>query len=150
MNSRLSGQAAGLRNEPFVAQLQTLYRGTTADHFDGSFIQGVLNPDYQQQLRQTMQQLPAGQRESVTSSFEHFLFAAKVGYSNATGGVFLVASLLMLVALVLVFFLPEIPLRKSDQPAAENIGKEPEDEFAQRDGERVPEFLAAKNRRGAI
>jgi hypothetical protein len=39
----------------------------------------------------------------------------------------------MLIALIIVFFLPEIPLRKSDKPALETEGIILQDELGQQD-----------------
>jgi hypothetical protein len=64
--------------------------------------------------------------------------AAKVSFSEAINNVFLVAGFLMLVALVIVLFLPEVPLRKSDRPVIEEAGVLLEDELGQSDEDCQP------------
>jgi hypothetical protein len=115
MNSRLTAQMNHLQNEPFVAQLKQFDTSNTASQFDGSFIQTVLNRDGQQHIRDMLSKVPAPYRPSALNNFNHFIRSAKVSFSDAVDGVFLVAACLMIVALIVVFFLPEIPLRKSER-----------------------------------
>ncbi|HET7898929.1 MAG TPA: hypothetical protein VFL47_14690, partial [Flavisolibacter sp.] len=131
MNSRLTSQMGKLRGEPFVGQLQQLTANKPGSHFDASMIQTVLNPESQAHIKSMIAQLPATVQPAANGNFLHFLDTTKAVYSNAIDSVFILAGCLMTAALVVVFFLPEVPLRKSDVPAMEEMGQILEDELAQ-------------------
>jgi EmrB/QacA subfamily drug resistance transporter len=145
MNSRLTAQMNHLQNEPFVAQLKQFDTSNTASHFDGSFIQTVLNRDGQQHIRDMLSKVPAPYRPSALNNFNHFIGSSKVSFSDAVDGVFLVAACLMIVALIVVFFLPEIPLRKSERSAMEEAGMMLEDQLGNADDDCQPRIQAASD-----
>ncbi|HEU4633604.1 MAG TPA: hypothetical protein VFS22_06450, partial [Flavisolibacter sp.] len=148
MNHRLTVQTDQLQNEPFAAQMNQLGLGASGSHFDGTFIQSVLNQENQQHIRELFSKVPAAYRPQVVSDFDHFVTSAKVAFSDAIDSVFLVAACLMMVALLIVFFLPQIPLRKSERPAMEEAGVVLEDEFGHSDKENQPRIMAARTERG--
>lgn len=135
MNSRLTSQMGGLQQEPFVAQLQQLTAGKPDSHFDASMIQTVLNPESQAHINGLIASLPASAQPVARENFVHFLNTTKVIYSDAIDSVFILAACLMAVALLVVFFLPEVPLRKSDVPAMEEMGLILEDELGHNEKE---------------
>lgn len=147
MNSRLTDQTGQLQNEPFVVQMNRLGMGASGSHFDGTFIQSVLNQENQQHIREMFSRIPAASRSQAASNFDEFVRSAKIAFSDAIDGVFLVAGCLMLVALIVVFFLPEIPLRRSDRPAMEEAGVVLEDEFGHSDKDNQPRMMAANTQR---
>jgi EmrB/QacA subfamily drug resistance transporter len=132
MNSRLTVHMDRLQNEPFVAEMKQ-FDGTGSSHFDGSFIQGVLNQSNQEHIRAAISKIPASMQPEVTKDFKQFLSSAKIAFSDAIDNVFIVAGCLMLIAFIAVLFLPEVPLRKSNRPVMEEIGVEFEDEMAHND-----------------
>lgn len=141
MNSRLSARAGALAKEPFVQQMQQLHLNGGSDHFDGTMIQAVLNQDNQQHIRELLSNVPAEMRPQVNDNFNQFIQTAKITFSHAVDGVFLVAACLMCVALVFVFFLPELPLRKAEHPAMEETALLLEDELGQSDKESQPRAM---------
>jgi EmrB/QacA subfamily drug resistance transporter len=143
MNSQLTKQMNGLQNEPFIAEVKQFDLDNTISHFDGSFIQSVLNRDNQEHIRDILQKIPEAYRTGTTTDFNQFIAAAKVSFSEAINNVFLVAGFLMLVALVIVLFLPEVPLRKSDRPVMEEAGVLLEDELGQSDEDCQPRVQTA-------
>jgi EmrB/QacA subfamily drug resistance transporter len=147
MNSRLTAQMKTLENEPFVAQLKQFDSGNRASHFDGSFIQTVLNQNGQQHINDMLSKVPAPYHQAAVNNFQHFVASAKTAYSHAVDSVFLFAAFLMVAALIIVFFLPEIPLRKSTRPAAEEAGIILEDELGNADNDCQPRMQAASNKR---
>ena len=54
--------------------------------------------------------------------------------------VFIIATVIMAIALVVVFFLPEIKLRRTNQNAIEESGFELEGELSQSDSDNEPEL----------
>lgn len=138
MNSRLTAQMDHLQNEPFVAQLKQFDRSNTISHFDGSFIQTVLNQEGQKHIREMLDKVPVPYHETAMNNFNQFIASAKISFSDAVDWVFLVAAFLMIIAFIVVFFLPEIPLRKTERPAMEEAGIMLEDEFGNADDEYQP------------
>lgn len=140
MNSRLTAQMKVLESEPFVAQMQQFspIAHNLKGELNGSIIQGVLNPDNQEYIRSMIDKVPYPSKVVIASSFNHFIAASKAAFSDAVDNVFLIAGCLMAVALIIVFFLPEVPLRKADRPAMEETGVMLEDELGQSDDESQP------------
>jgi EmrB/QacA subfamily drug resistance transporter len=138
MNSQLTKQMNNLQNEPFLAEIKQFDKGNTVSHFDGSFIQSVLNREGQGHIRDMLQKIPEAYRSGTTTDFNHFVAAAKIAFSKAVDNVFLVAGCLMLVSLMIVLFLPEIPLRKSDRPVMEEAGVLLDDELGHSDEDCQP------------
>ncbi|WP_276134735.1 MDR family MFS transporter [Polluticoccus soli] len=138
MNSKLTEQASMLRSDPFVAQMKQLNTSGSGSHFDGTMLQSVLNQTNQEHIKQMLAKVPPNMQQQVYSNFEHFIGLAKVAFSAAVDSVFFVAACLMLVALIVVFFLPEIPLLKAKHPIVEEAGIMLEDEFGQSDDEAQP------------
>jgi EmrB/QacA subfamily drug resistance transporter len=132
MNARLSKEIAGLKDEPFVVTMSQMPVVKGVQHSGGSLIQEVLNPSAQQAIRASLQHSPQNS-VSALADFDKFIVSSKQAFSSAVDQVFIVAAILMAVALINVLFLPEIPLRKSDKPALETEGMVLQDEFGQRD-----------------
>ena len=147
MNSRLTKQMQALQSEPFVTAMKSFGAGKTQGHFDGSFIQAVLNPEKQQQIKGLISKLPAASQSRAITDFNHFIASSKLAFSHAINNVFLAAACFMCVALVLVLFLPQIPLRSSDRPAMEEAGVLLEDELAQSDKDCQPRWEAAAHKK---
>jgi hypothetical protein len=103
--------------------------GQEGNHFDPTMIQSVLNPENQQHFRDMFASIPTSVRPAVIDNFNHFLASSKVVYSHAIDSVFFTAGWLMVAALIIVFFLPEVELRKTDKPAFEEAGVMLEDEL---------------------
>ncbi|HEX8315672.1 MAG TPA: MFS transporter, partial [Flavisolibacter sp.] len=133
MNYKLTQQAAAVQQEPFVAQMQQYGIGQEGNHFDPTMIQSVLNPENQQHFRDMFASIPNNVRPTVIDNFNHFLASSKVVYSHAIDSVFFTAGWLMVAALIIVFFLPEVELRKTDKPAFEEAGIMLEDELGNAD-----------------
>ncbi len=140
MNSRLTAQMKVLQDEPFVAQLQRFSQEShnLKGELNGSIIQGVLIPESQGQIRGMIEKLPGPSKNVVLGNFDHFISSSRAAFSDAVDSVFLVAGCLMIVSLVIVFFLPEVPLRKAERPVMEEAGVILEDELGQSDDENQP------------
>lgn len=145
MNSRLTFEMQSLQNEPFIALMQKI-NPAKAQQLDGSIIQTVLNPDNQHRIQAILAQIPPEQRAVASNSFDAFLEAAKVAFTRAIDNVFLIGAVLMAAALIVVFFLPEIPLRKSDRPITEDVGITLEEEWGQADDENQPKVKSRFSR----
>jgi EmrB/QacA subfamily drug resistance transporter len=138
MNSRLTTQMEYLKNDPFVVQLAQLNPGNKTNTINGSIIQGMLNPENQEHIRTMITKLPSPAQANASSGFTHFINASKIAFSGAIDNVFLVAGFLMSASLIIVFFLPEVPLRKAEHTAMQEAGVMLEDELGQSDDENQP------------
>ncbi|HUC20248.1 MAG TPA: MDR family MFS transporter [Candidatus Polarisedimenticolaceae bacterium] len=80
---------------------------------DPNTLQGLLIPEAQDKIRGSFATLPQPAREETTSSFNSFIASAKNIFAESVNRVFLIGSLVALAALMVTFFLKEIPLRGS-------------------------------------
>jgi EmrB/QacA subfamily drug resistance transporter len=139
MNSQLASHLPNIANEPFVTTLKQLSPNSPIGNVDANTIQNLLNPAGQSQIRALLAQAPAPQQAPLIASFEHFLDAIKTAFSASLDHVFIIATILMGTALVIVLFLPEISLRR-EQGAAVQTGEEPHPEPGTLNAENEPEL----------
>ena len=118
MNSQLSSQLTNIQNDPFVATLKQLDPAALTK-IDVNTIQGFLSVDGQAQIRGMIAEAPQAMQSQLSASFDHFLDTIKIAFSHSIDHVYIISAILMFVALVLVFFLPQIPLRKGRRSASE-------------------------------
>lgn len=118
MNSQLSSQLTNIQNDPFVATLKQLDPAALTK-IDVNTIQGFLSVDGQAQIRGMIAEAPQAMQSQLSASFAHFLDTIKTAFSHSIDHVYIISAILMFVALVLVFFLPQIPLRKGRHSASE-------------------------------
>jgi flagellar biosynthesis protein FlhB len=78
-------------------------------------------------------QAPQTIQGQLASSFGHFLNAIKTAFSSSLDHIFLISTILMAIALVVVFFLPEIKLRKTRQMDVTEVGTEPQEQIGKPD-----------------
>jgi len=123
MNSQLSSQLTNIRNDPFVATLRQLDPAALTK-IDVNTIQGFLSVDGQAQIKGMIAEAPQAMQGQLSASFAHFLDTIKTAFSHSVDHVYFISAILMFVALVLVFFLPQIPLRKGKRSPVEEA--EPE------------------------
>jgi EmrB/QacA subfamily drug resistance transporter len=115
MNGQLSSRLASVQNDPSLATIQQLIPGSAMSKIDGNTIQGLLSNSGQAQMRALLAKVPPDVLSQVTAGFEHFLGLVKTAFSLSLAHLFLVSTIVMAVALVVVLFLPEIPLRRSNK-----------------------------------
>lgn len=139
MNSQLAGRLANIQNEPFVATLKQLTPGQTAN-IDANAIQGLLSAQGQAAVRGMLAKAPATAQVQLTASFNHFLETVKAAFSSSLDYVFLIGTLLMGVAVVVVLFLPEIELRSTSQSSIVEAGMELEAEMGQAEPKDEPKL----------
>jgi hypothetical protein len=119
MTSQLTSRLSGMSSDPFVTMMEEINPGLALDKMDANTIQGFLTPDGQAQIQQMLAQAPADMQSQLAGGFAHFLETIKIAFSNSMNHTFIVGTILMAIALAAIFFLPEIKLRKSNQPALE-------------------------------
>ena len=117
MNSQLASRLANIANDPFVTTIKRLSPGAAVGKLDANAIQGLLSTDGQTQVRTMLAQAPEPLHSQLIASFENFLNSIKSAFSSSMAQVFIIATILMGVAFIVVLFLPEIPLRRTTQRA---------------------------------
>ena len=139
MNNQLTGQLSNIQNDPFVAMLKQLNPAAASTKIDVNTIQGYLSPEGQSQIKAMIAKAPQASQGQLLDSFNHFLSVSKNALSYSMDHVFVIATIFMFVALVLVFFLPQITLRKSKHTALEEAELEIGEELgAQSDSKHAP------------
>jgi len=134
MNSQLAQRLTDIGSDPFVATIRQADPNTPLANIDNNSVQAILNPSTQSQITQQLSQLPPAMHEQAMQSFSHFVDVIKLAFTQSVDHIYIVTMALMAVALVAVFFLPEVPLRRAAaRPVLEEVGIELEEEFAQGD-----------------
>lgn len=140
LNSQLTKQFASIGQEPFLQTLQQTGIKLPFTSFNANALQGLLVPDGQKAIVDMLSKAPAALQAQLMTSFDHFLTAIKIGFSNSISQVFLVGAILMFAAFIIVFFLPVITLRKTQKSAFVEAGQELEAELGQSDSENEPDL----------
>ncbi|KSV18909.1 multidrug MFS transporter [Dehalococcoides mccartyi] len=138
MNAKLASQLTDLANEPFVELMGQLNPGGTPTTIDGNTIQAFLSTDGQNQIYQLISQAPAAIQDQLTTAFNHFLVTLKTAFSTSIDQVYLIGAIFMFIALVVVFFLPQITLRKTNHSSLEEAGVRLEIQLGQADKKNEP------------
>ncbi|MFH1562890.1 MAG: MDR family MFS transporter [Nitrospirota bacterium] len=138
MNSQLANRLSNLEQEPFVAMMKNIGSTDIFSKIDSNTVQNLLNPDSQAQIRAMFAHSPQSLQSQLSTNFDHFLNAIKIAFSHSIDSLFIVSTILMFMAFIVVLFLPQIPLRKTNRPALEEIGLELEAEFGQADIKHEP------------
>ena len=114
LNSRLS---SALTANVSPQLRQTLAQGPTHGQINA---QALINPATTQALQASFAKIPGG-----AQLFAQFITALKLSLSSAVQQVFMIGFVVVAVAAVICFFLPEIPLRRTHQPVAADAAVEP-------------------------
>ena len=115
LNNTLTHKTASLASNSFVQaspKLQPLSAEKT---------QGLLSQMAQHATLEALAKVPGASGEAIRHSYIALINGAKVAFASSVAEVFLIGSAISALALVLTFFLPEIPLRKSDHSSSEDI-----------------------------
>jgi len=123
MNSQLASQMATVANEPFVAMLKK----TQPDHafeMNSKTVQTLLNPQAQAQMNIMIHTAPKPMQATMYQNFGHFLQTIKIAFSSSLDHLFFISSGIMALGFVVVLFLPEVPLRKTNDTDLEETVNE--------------------------
>ena len=136
MNNQMAHQLTNIQNEPFAATIRQLNPAAALTKIDVNTIQQFLSTEGQAQIKALISKAPMAMQEQITASFSHFLNTIKMALCYAIDHMFIVSAILMFVALIIVFFLPRIPLRKHKHQTLEEVELEVANELgAQSDAE---------------
>jgi len=109
LNHSIAKSLDGLSGSPFVQSLKQ-----SGQSLDVNSLQQILSPAGQSHIVSGFAALPTQARAITTASFNEFVHAAQAGLSSAITNVFFLGACILIIACVTVFFLKEIPLRKSN------------------------------------
>ena len=140
MNAQLASRLTNIHSDPFVVMSQQANPGTSID-INSNTIQTFLSNTGQAQIRAGIEQAPAAVRDSLSAAFNNFLETLKTAFSGSIDRVFIIGAILMAVAFIAAFFLPQIALRKSHHPMPEELGVELETVMGQSDKRHEPELV---------
>jgi EmrB/QacA subfamily drug resistance transporter len=139
MNSGLASRLTNIQSDPFVVLSQQANPGMPVN-IDSNTIQGFLSTAGQAQIRAGIEQAPAAIRDALSTAFNNFLETLKTAFTGSIDEVFIIGAILMLVAFVAAFFLPQIALRKTHHPMPEELGVELEVSMGQSDKRHEPKL----------
>jgi MFS family permease len=114
LNHSLTQRLGSLQNDSFVQEAAK--SGHALGNIDGTKVQGLLSPQGQKALEASTQQL--------FNSIHIFIDKVKDAFASSIAEVFAIGAVLMLLALVVAVWLPELPLRKTHDDPVEEAGKE--------------------------
>ncbi len=109
LNHSISTKLEALSSNQFVQTYKS------AGHsIDVNSLQQVLSPAGQQLILSQIQKLPSQTQTILANSFHQFVDVAKVALADSITNVFFLGACILIIACVTVFFLKEIPLRKTN------------------------------------
>lgn len=132
MNAQITQRLSAVSTDPFVTAMTAINPQSPVADVNKDSIQGLLNPAVQDQIRTSIAQMPGS--EAMLRLFGSFIDTLKVAFTESVVQVFLVATVLMAIAWVVIWFLPEKPLlhtKKEDLDEPSEMGKEMGDELGQ-------------------
>lgn len=112
LNHSLSIKLSALGQTPFA---ETMRQGGHAiNDIDANGLQQLLSPAGQAGILANIAKLPQQAQGALTASFHEFVKAAQSGLAESITNVFFLCACILVIACITVFFLKEIPLRKSN------------------------------------
>lgn len=118
LNHQIASKLSGLAESDFARSMAQAGHGLGT--LDANTLQHVLSKDGQMAIEASIRNLPAAAQPGTTKAFHEFVAQAQIGMSQSITRVFFLAGVVLIASCVLVFFLKEVPLRKSNDhtPAA--------------------------------
>lgn len=128
MNSQLTKHLANVGQDPFVKAVTALDPSSPVANVNKDSIQSLLNPTVQDSIRTGLSHAPGAQ--ALTAMFDTFLNTLKVAFTDSVVQVFFVATILMVVAWIVVMFLPDVHMKPhKEEDSLESAGRLLEEEF---------------------
>ena len=150
LNNQLAGHLTGMGSDPFVKAMQKLNPQSALYKVDANTLQNFITSDGAAKVRDTItSQVPADAQAQILRSFDNFLETLRTAFSGSIAYLFAASTIIMVLSLLVVLFLPEIALRRSNQPVLEEAGLELEAELANIDPEHEPELAGEEAGAGA-
>ncbi len=123
INTQLASKMTNLANDPFVTIIKKM-NPAHAFQMDSKMVQTVLNPQAQVKMKTMIASAPKSMQATISQSFDHFLQSVKIAFSSSLDSLFLVSTFILIIGFIVVLFLPEVPLRKTNEPSVEEAVNE--------------------------
>lgn len=140
MNNALAQRLTTIGDQPFVQSLARIAPQAAPQTINANALQGFLSPAGHEQLTQLLAAAPAALQPQLTSQLTAFTEVLKQALAGSIGELFAVSTWLMASALVVVLFLPQLKLRRTNRGAAQEAGMELEAELGQSDAGHEPDL----------
>lgn len=141
MNNALAQRLVDVTADPFVQAVNQMNPAQAITGIDTNTLQSFLSPEGQERMRGLVSNIPEPQQSQLGAALASFLNTLKEALAGSIGSVFILGTLMLVVALAVVFFLPAIDLRKVQRgPIPEEIGRELEAELAMAEPKDEPEL----------
>lgn len=112
LNHLLAEKLNTLSGSGFVDNLKQ-----SGQSLDVNSLQQILSPAGQGAIIKNMSALPQEIQDAARQSFDQFVHVAQAGLADSITSVFFLGGCIMIIACIAVFFLKEIPLRKTNDHA---------------------------------
>lgn len=109
LNHTLNSKLDSLNGTPYVESLKQ-----SGQSLDVNSLQQILSPAGQTRVLAGLAKLPEQAQPVIVASFHEFVKAAQAGLATAVTNVFFLGACILVISCVAVFFLKEIPLRKTN------------------------------------
>lgn len=136
LNNNLVNHLESLKGDPFIAISGQITGKPLLLSTDT--LQQVISLPGQDAIRGSFASLTPDLAWEATKAFNHFASVLRIAFSDSLSVMYLSGAIIMILACALVFFLPEIPLRKTKRTAVEEAGVELEEEFGMSDAKHEP------------
>ena len=122
LNNTLADKLTNIGNDTFVKM--SSQSGFNLGTLDGAKVEGLLSPQGLTKLHEAVTKLPPAYAAAVNQALEKFITTIQTAFAQSIAHVFWVGTILMVAALVITLFLPEVKLRDTNEDSLEEIGKE--------------------------
>jgi EmrB/QacA subfamily drug resistance transporter len=139
MNAQLAQFRTTLQNEPFVALIRQHNPGGIHP-IDSNTVQQFLSPQGQARMQAIIARAPASIHDQLLSAFNHFLQTIKFAFSQSIDQTYLVGFAIIIVAFIVVLFLPQVAIREDEHKPIEEAGLKLAEELGQSDKVHQPEY----------
>lgn len=129
LNNGLASRMGDLSSDPFLQMVSKINPQVNIQKIDANTLAAFLTGPGRQMAEQQINQLPPAMNIIALTGFNNFVNKTKEAFAASITEVFLIGAIVMALAFVASFFLPEIPLRKTHEGWSE-VGRELADEEA--------------------
>jgi EmrB/QacA subfamily drug resistance transporter len=122
LNNVLSASLGDLSRDKFVQSASQLNSNFNLQNLDINSLQSFLTRDVQSQIHSRLAKLPQPMQAQVINSFNEFIIKVKEALASGIAEVFFVVTFIMVLALIVSFFLKEVPIRNThDVPIGDEL-----------------------------
>lgn len=140
INNQLKERLETLANTHVLDDMHRLVPQLDIGRINIDRLQVLLRFERMRNLPELLAGFPEEFRQGLRESYLYFFHSLKSFLTLSIDHIFFIGSFVMGAALLITCFLPEIPLRKSNQPTLQKSGTDIEMDFIQVDADHEPDF----------